>query len=146
MPKRTTTNTTAVVLGVERGSATCAKYAHLLLLLAHCAEHSWSSGSVGSRTAIRRRSSRERGDHDDTGIMSQPGSEKFWYLVKADSEVRTAGSDKRNQPQQNTTAILRKWVGRPHTACGRQRCNDGVRACCLLCTWYMSGRCAHSSS
>ena len=36
-------------------------------------------------------------------------------------------------------------MGRPHTACGRQRCKDGIRACCLLCTWYMSGRCAHSS-
>ena len=54
----------------------------LLLLLAHCAEHSWSSDNVGSHTAIRRRNSRERGDDDDTGIIRQPGSAKFWYLVK----------------------------------------------------------------
>ena len=35
----------------------------LLLLLARCAEHSWSSANVGSQAAICRRSSRERG-HD----------------------------------------------------------------------------------
>ena len=37
----------------------------LLLLFAHCAEHSWSSGNVGSHTAIRRRSSRKRSESDD---------------------------------------------------------------------------------
>ena len=33
-----------------------------LLLLAHCPAHSWRSGNVGPHEAIRRRSSRERGD------------------------------------------------------------------------------------
>ena len=88
----------------------------------------------------------EREVHDDTGSIRHSLGEKIWYLVKADGEIRTAGSDKLNQPQQYTTAILRKWVGRPLTACGRQRWNDGIRACCLLSIWYMSGRCAHSSS
>ena len=34
---------------------------------------------------------------------------------------------------------------RTRTACGRQRWNDGICACCVLRTWYMSELCAHSS-
>ena len=78
-----------------------------MLLLAHCVEHSWSSDSVGSHTAIRIRSSKDRGDHDDTVIIipvRQIGSETLWYVVKAGGEKRTAGSDKLHRPQQYTTA------------------------------------------
>ena len=60
MPKTTTTNTTACC-----STESTARICHMcivryLLLLAHCVEHGWSSDSVGSHTAIRRRS-RERG-------------------------------------------------------------------------------------
>ena len=37
------------------------------------------------------------------------------------------------------------WVCRTRTVFGRQRCNDGICACCLLRAWRMSELCANSS-
>ena len=111
----------------------------LLLLLAHCAEHSWSSGNARSYTAISRSRSRKRGD-DDAGRYVNLGMyvhEKYSGTCgKADCGIRTAGSDEHNQPQQ----IMRR-VGDSFVTMG------SVHA--VRCVpWYMSGLlqlCAHNS-
>ena len=60
-----------------------------LLLLAHCAVHSWDRGNARLHTAIGRRSNREKGD-DDTGYVRQPGyARTYMRIIMAPVEGQT---------------------------------------------------------
>ena len=64
---------------------------------------------------------------------------------EVDGGLRTADSDKHNQPQQNNADGCVTRTALPAGAYGWQRCNVVLCACCLLLTWYKSGLCAHES-
>ena len=97
----------------------------LLQPLAQCAEHTWSSGIVGSHTGIHRRSSKKRCRVTD---IHQPG---FVRVTKYEKKTGTCwgrrwNADGRLRQTQRATAILRIWVCRIRTTCGRQRWNEGI--------------------
>ena len=92
----------------------------LLLLLAHSVPSAagWSSGIIGSQTAIRRRSTSGR---------------------EVTIQVRQSGFVRKKGRTQQATAILRISVCRTRTASGRQRWNDEI-CDCWLCTWCKENR------
>ena len=115
----------------------------LLLLLAHCAEHSWSSGIVGSHSAICRRSSREKGDdtyrYASLGLYVKRYEKKLTPGEADRCDIRTAGSDKHNEPQQycayGCVAHARRVGGSVGTM--------GSICDCLLRTWCEENRHIH---
>ena len=69
-------------------------------------------------------------------------SHKEQQQREVDGGLRTAGSDKRNPPQQYSAYGC---VAHARTVYGRQRCNVVLCACFLLSTCYMPGLCTHES-